>query len=386
VGQLIAEAGGFVSAPIHASVSGKVTAVGPMLASNGSQVTAITIESDGEMTVSEDCVPPTVTDYDSFIAAVRASGAVGLGGAGFPTSVKLDVKDTSRIQEVVINGAECEPYITSDTRTMIDDADLVAEGVELLKKYLDVKKVVIGIEKNKPKAIEKMNELAAKDSVVTVKALPSVYPQGGEKVLIYNCVGKVVPEGKLPIDVGVIVMNCTTLTFLAKYIKTGMPLTEKVMTVDGSAVANPQNVIAPIGTSMQDVFDFCGGFKEEPKKILYGGPMMGIAVPDSTAPILKNTNAILAFGVKDATLPEQTPCIRCGRCIDACPLGLMPVEYARALATGNVELLEKRKVNLCMECGCCSFVCPARRPLVENNKLAKAELRKYQAEKNGGNK
>ncbi len=386
VGQLIAEAGGFVGAPIHASVSGKVTAVGPMLASNGSQVTAITIESDGQMSVSVECVPPVVNDYDSFIAAVRASGAVGLGGAGFPTAVKLDVKDTSRIQEVVINGAECEPYITSDARTMIDDSELIREGIELLKKYLDVKKVIIGIEKNKPEAISKMQEIATEDNTVSVKALPSVYPQGGEKVLIYNCVGKIVPEGKLPIDVGVIVMNCTTLAFIAKYVKTGMPLVEKVLTVDGSAVTNPQNVIVPIGTSMKDVFDFCGGFKEEPRKLLYGGPMMGIAVPDVTAPILKNNNAILAFAEKDAVLPEPTPCIRCGKCVEACPLNLMPVEYARALATDNMELLEKRKVNLCMECGCCSFVCPARRPLVENNKLAKAELRKYQAEKNGGNK
>ena len=386
VGQLIAEAGGFVSAPIHASVSGKVTAIGPMLASNGSPMTAITIESDGEMTISETCVAPEVSDYDSFIAAVRASGAVGLGGAGFPTSVKLDVKDTSRIEEVVINGAECEPYITSDTRTMIDDAELVKDGVELLKRYLNVKKVVIGIEKNKPEAVAKMQGLASEDNTISVKSLPSVYPQGGEKVLIYNCVGKVVPEGKLPIDVGVVVLNCTTLTFLAKYMKTGVPLVEKVMTVDGSAVAEPKNVIAPIGTSMQDVFDFCGGFKDEPRKLLYGGPMMGIAVPDTSAPILKNTNAILALAQKDAVLPEPTPCIRCGKCVDACPLNLMPVEYARALATNNMELLEKRKVNLCMECGCCSFVCPARRPLVENNKLAKAELRKYQNEKNGGNK
>lgn len=386
VGQLIAEAGGFVSAPVHASVSGKVTAVGPMLASNGNQVTAITIENDGNMTVCEDCVAPEITDYSSFIAAVRASGVVGLGGAGFPTSVKLDVKDTSRIKEVVINGAECEPYITSDNRTMIDDADLIKEGIDLLKKYLDVKKVVIGIEKNKPEAINKMKELAASDETVSVKVLPSVYPQGGEKVLIYNCVGKIVPEGKLPIDVGVVVLNCTTLAFIAKYAKTGMPLIEKLLTVDGSAVKEPKNVIVPIGSSMKDVFDFCGGFKDEPRKLLYGGPMMGIAVPSIDVPIVKNNNAILAFAEKDAVLPEPTPCIRCGKCIDACPLNLMPVEYARALAINDMEILEKRKVNLCMECGCCSFVCPARRPLVENNKLAKAELRKYQAEKNGGNK
>ncbi|MBR6743271.1 MAG: electron transport complex subunit RsxC [Clostridia bacterium] len=384
VGQLIAEAGGFVSAPVHASVSGKVKSVAPMLASTGTEIMAITIESDGEMAISEDCVAPDITDYDSFIAAVRASGAVGLGGAGFPTAVKLDVKDTSRIEQIIINGAECEPYITSDTRTMIDDANLIAEGIELLKKWLNAKQVIIGIEKNKPEAIKAMSTLC--DDTVSVKVLPSIYPQGGEKVLIYNCTGKIVPEGKLPIDVGVIVLNCTTLAFIASYVKTGIPLVNKLMTVDGSAVAEPKNVIVPIGTSMADVFDFCGGFKEEPHKAFYGGPMMGIAVPDLSAPILKNTNAIIALNKADSVLPEPTPCIRCGKCVKACPLKLMPVDFARALSVKDVEMLEKRKVNLCMECGCCSYVCPARRPLVENNKLAKAELRKYQAAKKEENK
>ncbi len=385
VGQLIAEAGGFVGSPIHATVSGRVASISPIITSNGAQTTAITIESDGLMTLDESCVAPSVDDYSSFIKAVRDSGVVGLGGAGFPTSVKLDVKDTDRIEEVVINGAECEPYITSDTRTMIDDGELVKEGIELLKKYLNVKKVVIGIEKNKPEAIKNMQKVFSDDSAVTVQPLPSLYPQGGEKVLIYNCTGKIVPEGKLPIDVGVVVLNCTTVAFLAKYLKTGIPLVEKVVTVEGSAVSNPQNVVVPIGTPMQDVFDFCGGFKEEPKKVLYGGPMMGISVPDTSAPILKNTNAIIALNEYDAILPTPTPCIRCGRCVSACPFRLMPLEFAKALATDDMELLEKRKVNLCMECGCCSYVCPARRPLVENNKLAKAKLRKYQAEKKGDN-
>lgn len=386
VGQLIAEAGGFVGSPIHASVSGKVTSVAPIIASNGAQVSAITIESDGEMSLYDNLTPPEITDYGSFIEAVRASGVVGLGGAGFPTSVKLDVKDTSKIQEVIINGAECEPYITSDTRTMIDDADLIYEGVQLLKRFLNVEKVVIGVEKNKPEAIKSMQNAFAPEPAVTVKPLPSLYPQGGEKVLIYNCVGKIVPEGKLPLDVGVIVLNCTTLAFIAKYAKTGIPLVEKVITVDGSSVSNPQNVIVPIGTPMQDVFDFCGGFKAEPKKVFYGGPMMGITVPDTSAPILKNTNAIIALKESDAILPEPTPCIRCGRCVTACPLRLMPLDFSRGLATDDMELLSSRKVNLCMECGCCSYVCPARRPLVENNKLAKAKLKKYQAEKDGGNK
>ena len=267
---------------------------------------------------------------------------------------------------------------------MIDNAELVSEGIELLKKWLDVKQVIIGIEKNKPEAIEEMNKFC--DDTVSVKVLPSIYPQGGEKVLIYNCTGKIVPEGKLPIDVGVVVLNCTTLAFIASYIKTGIPLVNKMITVDGSAVAEPKNVIVPIGTPVEDVFEFCGGFKEEPRKVFYGGPMMGIALPDLSAPILKNTNAIIALNEKEAILPEPTPCIRCGKCVRACPLNLMPLEFARALSLNDFELLEDRKVNLCMECGCCSYVCPARRPLVENNKLAKAELRKYQAAKKEENR
>ncbi|MBO7217862.1 MAG: electron transport complex subunit RsxC, partial [Clostridia bacterium] len=342
----------------------------------------VTIKSDGLMTMDESITPPDVHDYDSFIKAVRDSGAVGLGGAGFPTAVKLDVKDPSRIESVVINGAECEPYITSDTRTMIDEADLVREGIELLKKYLGVKKFVIGIEKNKPEAIKSMKALES-DPDVSVKVLPSMYPQGGEKVLTFHAVGKVVPEGKLPIDVGCIVINVTTLSFIAKYVKTGIPLVEKVVTVDGGAVSEPKNVIVPLGTPLLEVFNFCGGFKEDPVKVLYGGPMMGLSVKDINSPVLKNNNAILAFNAKEGHLPPPTPCIRCGRCVRACPLGLMPLDFARAYTLRDYELLEARHINLCMECGCCSYVCPAHRPLVEDNKLAKAVLRRHKEKMKG---
>lgn len=384
VGSLIGEAGGFVSSPVHSSVSGKVTAVAPMWASNGSEVIAVTIQSDGEMTADESIAPPEVSDFESFIAAVRVSGAVGLGGAGFPTAVKLGVKDLSVIEEVIINGAECEPYITSDTRTMIDNAEYVKKGIDLLRKYLGVKKFILGIEQNKPAAIKEMKKLEGDG--IFVKALPSIYPQGGEKVLIYNCTGKVVPEGKLPIDVGSIVINVTTLAFIAKYIETGMPLVSKTLTVDGGAVKEPKNVIVPVGTPLEAVFDFCGGFVSEPAKVIYGGPMMGMSVKSLSSPVLKNNNAILAFNEKEAHLPEPTACIRCGRCVRACPLRLMPLEFARGYALRDYDLLEKRKVNLCMECGCCSFVCPAHRPLVENNKLAKAALRKHLDKKKGENK
>lgn len=384
VGQLIAECSGHISSNIHSSVSGTVRAIAPMWTSNGGQTTAITIESDGFMSVSEDCVPPKITDYESFISAIRASGLVGLGGAGFPTAVKLDIKDLSRLEEVVINGAECEPYITSDTLTMTNKPELVREGIELLIRYLGVKKVIIGVEENKPDAVRKMQELH--NDIVSVKVLPSIYPQGAEKVLIYNCTGKVVPEKKLPIDVGVLVINVSTIAFIAEYVKTGMPLTQRTITVDGGGVLKPQLVNVLVGTPMSEVFDFCGGLKENVGKIFYGGPMTGVTVKDISSPILKNTNAIIALDEKDSHLPEPTTCIRCGRCVRACPLSLMPLDFARAYALHDYDLLEKRKVNICMECGCCSYVCPANRPLVENNKLAKAALRKHKEKLKGETK
>lgn len=378
VGQLIGEAGGFVSSPVHASVSGTVKKIDTMLGTNGNPMTAITIETDGEQRPYEGITPPTVTNYDEFVAAVRASGIVGLGGAGFPTCVKLSVKDLSKIDYVILNGAECEPYITADTLTMTDRAEEIFEGIQLLEKYLGVKNVIIGIEDNKPEAIAAMKELSARDPAIDVRALPASYPQGGEKVLIYNTVKRVVPEGKLPLDAGCIVMNVTTCACIAQYIRTGMPLIEKCLTVDGSAVAQPKNVIAPIGTSMKDVFDFCGGFKEEPKKVIYGGPMMGIAVADLDQPILKNTNAILAFNTKEAERPEETPCIHCGNCINHCPMRLNPPAIAKALQQKDGAALAELKPNLCMECGACVFVCPARRNIVARHKLAKIELRNYQ--------
>ena len=381
VGQLIGEATGFVSSNVYSSVSGTVKKIDEMLNFNGSKMTAITIESDGEMTPYEGITPPVVTNYEEFVNAVKACGLVGLGGAGFPTQVKLSVKDLSKVSEVIINGAECEPYITSDTRTMLDRKDDIFEGIKLLEKFMEVKKFIIGIEDNKPEAIKAMQELAAKDSNIEVKVLPAMYPQGGEKVLILNTTGKIVAEGQLPLDVGSIVLNATSLAELARFIRTGMPLTEKCITVDGSAVKNPQNVIVPIGTPMKEVFDFCGGFKEEPKKVLYGGPMMGIAVPDLDRPILKNTNAIIAFNAVDASRPEESPCIHCGNCVTHCPLRLNPPAIAKAYAHKDYEEVKALKVNLCMECGCCSFICPAKRNIVARHKLAKAGLRTYESQK-----
>ena len=244
-----------------------------------------------------------------------------------------------------------------------------------MDKYLGIKKVILGIEKNKAKAIEKMRTLEQKDDKFKVQVLKDLYPQGGEKVLIYHTTGKVVPAGKLPIDVGCIVCNSTTMAAIGKYLKTGMPLVSKCVTVDGSAVKEPKNVIVPIGTPLKDVFEFCGGFKSEPAKVIYGGPMMGIAVPDMDVPVLKNTNALLALDEKEAAPAKTTACIRCGACANHCPFRLNPAAMAKAYERNDMEALEELRVDICMECGCCSFICPAHRPLVQTHKLAKAALR-----------
>ena len=382
VGTLIGEATGKVSVPVHASVSGKVTKVTELLSANGSTVPAVVIESDGLMTRDENITPPAVDSRESFLAAVRDSGIVGLGGAGFPTHVKLDV-DPERIEAIVINGAECEPYITSDTLTMTERTEDMACAIRALHRYLGVKEVIIGVETHNKAAtasmMRLMHDVHGDGLRITVKVLPSVYPQGGEKVLVYHTTGKVVPTGGLPIDVGVIVCNCTTVAAIGAYLKTGMPLVEKCITVDGGAVAEPQNVIVPVGTALSDVFAFCGGFLEEPAEVLYGGPMMGVGVPDVSVPVMKNTNAVLALTEKESRLPKTTACIRCGSCTNTCPFGLAPASIAAAFKKRDAERLEALSVNTCMECGCCSFVCPANRPLVQTNKLAKVFLREEKA-------
>ena len=238
-GQLIGKAEGFISAPVHSSVTGVVKKIEKLTVYGGAKTDAVVIETDENQEICESVTPPAVSDFDSFIQAVKESGIVGLGGAGFPTFVKLSVKDLSKLDAIVINSAECEPYITSDTRTMLDRTDSIARGIRLLQKYLQTERVIIGIENNKKKCIDKMQEMSQSIKGVEVKILPSVYPQGGEKVLVYNTVGKIIPKGGLPIDAGVVVINCTTLASIADYIKTGMPLIEKCITVDGSAVKNP---------------------------------------------------------------------------------------------------------------------------------------------------
>ena len=373
VGQIIGDTDAFIGAPIHSSVSGKVTKIDEIIGTDGNPIKAVEITTDKLQEIDESVKVPEVTDLQSFAAAIRASGLVGLGGAGFPTHVKLMPKNLDEVTTLLVNGAECEPYITADNRAMLEDTDDIVEGIKLVKKYMNLSTVIIGIEDNKPQAIAKLQAAVADIEGASVKALKAQYPQGGEKVLIYECTGKIVPEGKLPSDVGCVVMNVSSIAFVAKYMRTGMPLITKRLTVDGDAIAEPKNVEVAIGTSFSDVIDFCGGFKTEPKKIIMGGPMMGFAVPTINYPVLKNNNAILAFSAAKTAEAEkpETPCIRCARCVNACPFSLMPAAIAKAFKAGNVDALKALKVNLCMECGCCAYVCPAKRNLVSVNRLAK---------------
>ena len=379
VGTIVGKSGGFVSSDIHSGVSGTVSEITTITAPNGATQTAVVIVPDGEQKVDPSIAPPQVTDLKSFQDAVRASGLVGLGGAGFPTAVKLAPKNLDEIDTLLINGAECEPYITSDNRCFLEDTHHVLGGIKAVMKYLNIPKCIIGIEGNKPEAIAKMK--AAIDAPgIEVKELPCRYPQGAEKVLIENCTGREVPFPGLPSDVGVIVMNVTSTAFVGKYLETGMPLTTKRLTVDGDIVKEPKNVEVIIGTPIQELFDFCGGLTEEPGKVLYGGPMMGTCVASLDQPILKNNNAVLAFSKKFAHMPKATNCIHCGRCVNACPLGLAAKDIVKAYENGNVELLQELNADLCMSCGTCSFVCPAKRPLAPSIALAKIMM------KNGGKK
>ncbi len=384
VGTKIAEANGKVSAPVHSSVSGTVKKISDFLLSNGNYCQSIIIESDGEMTTDPCIAPPTINNASDLCLALRESGLVGLGGAGFPTFFKIEGAIGRHIDKIVINAAECEPYITSDNRTMLDDTDYIVKGIKLIDKFIPgQQEIVIGIEKNKPQAISKLTEAIKSIPNARVEVLPSTYPQGAEKTLIYNATGRIVPEGKLPFDAGCLVMNVSSVAFVAKYAENGMPLVSKVITVDGSAVKKPCNVVAPIGTSIKDILSFAETDFEDIGKVVYGGPMMGVAVYSLDDPILKNTNALTAFNKADALPKKQYPCIHCGKCVAQCPMGLNPTAFAKAMKiddkSARAAALIDASVTNCIDCGCCSYVCPSHRPLAENNKLAKADLKKFQA-------
>ncbi|MGE5633113.1 MAG: electron transport complex subunit RsxC [Caulobacteraceae bacterium] len=377
VGQKIGEAKGFVSVPVHSSVSGKVIAVEPRLYTGGMAVPCVVIESDMQNTVFEGITPKggleNLTSED-IKNAIKEAGIVGMGGATFPTHVKLAPPPEKKVDTVILNGAECEPYLTADHRLMLENPEDVVFGLQALMKALGVKKGFIGIETNKPDAIEKVYEAAKGLEGIEVVALKTKYPQGAEKQLIYACTGREVPSGGLPADAGVVVNNVGTAAAVAKAIKTGMPLIERIVTVTGAGVNNPKNLLVKIGTSFREVIEQCGGLKGNVGKLIAGGPMMGITQFSLDVPVIKGTSGILVLSEEEARLPEPSACIRCGKCVETCPINLMPVNISANALLDRFEQAEALHALDCIECGSCSFVCPAKRPLVDSIRVAKREI------------
>lgn len=377
-GQKIAQADGFVSAPVYSSVSGTVKAIEERLVTNGNKVMSIVIANDGEEKTVDSFGADRNADLlsaDEIMNIIKESGIVGLGGAGFPTGVKLSPKNPKNIDTIIINGAECEPYLTSDYRLMIEKADEIVKGVIAVLKLFDAAKVVIAIEKNKPDAIKLFEEKTAGVDRITVDALRTRYPQGGERQLIYAVTGRKINSKMLPADVGCIVVNAASCYAIYEAVYKNMPLIHKVMTVTGEGANSPCNLDVPLGISHSAVLEAAGGAKDDVVKFISGGPMMGIAMGSLDVPVVKTSSSILAFTKDDVAALPQSNCIHCGKCITACPQILVPQMMAKSVKSDNFERFEKLGGMECIECGCCTYVCPAKIPLTQLFKLGKVKVR-----------
>ncbi len=368
--QKIGEASGFVSAHVHSSVSGEVLAVEERLTANGSMAMSVVIENDF---LETECTLPDVSKM-SLAECVREAGVTGMGGAGFPTHVKLSVPEGKTIDTILVNGAECEPYLTSDHRVMLDYPKEVIGGLLEVMKALKVERGIIAIEENKMDAIEVIRREAEKNQGIEVCVLKTKYPQGSEKQLIDAALKRKVPRGGLPADAGVVVINIDTATAIFNAVK-GIPLVERVVTVSGTIVSEPSNFFVKMGTPVNHLLEQAGGTTEEIAKLISGGPMMGMAMQSPDAPITKGMGAILAFGEMDAKVPEETACINCARCADACPIGLLPMKLNAYAKKGMYENCKSYNVFDCIECGSCTFVCPAKRHIVQTIRLAKQKIK-----------
>ncbi|MBN2026781.1 MAG: electron transport complex subunit RsxC [Actinobacteria bacterium] len=378
VGTVIGDSDSFVSAPIHSSVSGKVVQVAPQPHPTGRDILSVLIENDGEYLQDPGLtVPGPWEDMESadIRRAVRDAGMVGLGGAAFPTHVKLSPPRDYPIDTVIINGAECEPFLTSDYRLMLEHPEDVLEGLQIIMRAVGAARGIVAIEDNKPQALKRM-ATANRGGGVEVTSLATRYPQGAEKVLIASLLGREVPSGGLPMHVGVVVNNTGTAYAIARYFSTGMPLVERVVTVTGSVVREPSNLMVRIGTSFAAAVEACGWFNAPPGKVLMGGPMMGLAQYTLEVPVIKGTSGILALSYRETeyTVPSEPICIRCGRCVDACPMGLIPTYLASYAYNERWDDLARLNIDDCFECGCCTYVCPTKNPLVQLIKTGKTEL------------
>ena len=374
-GQLVAEPGGFVSTSLHSPVTGRVAAIEHRRRHDGQLVEALVITADTfseQLPVTQDHGDWAASSPGDFISLVQRGGLVGLGGAAFPSHVKFALKEGQRVDTMVVNGAECEPFLTCDHRIMVEQPEAVVRGALIAGERLGAKRVVIGVEDNKPDA------LAALDAVggVDVVALKTRYPQGAEKILILAALGRVVPPGKLPLDQGVVVNNVATMAALAAWLDDGRPLVDRVVTVSGPGVASPANLLVPIGTPVRAVLEACGGVHPDASQVVMGGPMMGQPVVDLDAPVLKGTSGLLVFTSADRVLRDAGPCIRCGRCLEACAYDLNPSLLGRLARARRTDRMADHYLMDCMECGACTYACPASIPLVQLFRSAKAELRR----------
>ncbi|MBQ6095560.1 MAG: electron transport complex subunit RsxC [Lachnospiraceae bacterium] len=378
-GQKIAEAGGFVSAPVYSSVSGIVKAIEPRRVASGDMVMSIVIENDGQnLEVAYD-VPKDIEALtkEQILTAIREAGIVGMGGAGFPTHVKLSPKEPDKIEYVIANCAECEPYLTSDYRRMLEEPEKLVEGLKIILRLFDKAQGIIAIEDNKPDCITLLRSLTKNETRISVRALITKYPQGGERSLIYATTGRQINSSMLPADVGCIVNNVDTIVAVQRAVTEGKPLMERIVTVTGDAIKHPRNYKVPTGISYTEILEFAGGFAEKPEKIICGGPMMGVAIFSTDIPVTKTSTALLAFTKDAVSAMEPGPCINCGRCLEVCPGRVMPSKLADAAEHFDEEAFLELNGMECCECGCCSFICPAKRPLTQEIKsMRKIQLAK----------
>ena len=366
-GQLIAEAGGFVSAPIYSSVSGTVKSIEPRRVVTGDLINSIIIENDGLYEEVEDDCGKDLYDYtkEEIIEKVKKAGVVGMGGAGFPTFIKLSPKDPDSIDYCIVNCAECEPYLTSDYRRMIEEPEKIVEGLRIMLRLFDNAHGILAVEDNKPEAIQKLRALVKADPLISVKALKTKYPQGAERQIIYATTGRSINSSMLPADAGCVVDNVDTVVAIRAAVLEGKPLMERIVTVTGDAVKDPRNFKVHIGTNYNELIEEAGGFKYDPVKIISGGPMMGFGIFELDLPTTKTASALLALTKDDVSAMEPTACINCGRCVEACPGRVVPKLLSEYAESGNEEAFIKNNGMECCECGCCSFVCPAKRPLTQ---------------------